>query len=56
MRHDEIHEVVLAWLEEPPVADPRDSIEEFNQVSAESLIAYLEEHGFEIVRMKGDRR
>jgi hypothetical protein len=49
---NEAREVVLAWLEEPPVADPRDGVEEFNQVSADSLIAYLEEHGFEITKMK----
>ena len=44
-------EAILAWLEEPPVADPREGVEEFNQASADSLIAYLESQGFEIVRV-----
>ena len=45
-------EAVLAWLEEPPVADPQEGIEEFNQASADALIEWLKEHGFEIVKVR----
>ena len=43
-------EVLIAWLEEPPVADPQEGVAQFNQVSADSLIAYLARHGFEIIK------
>ncbi len=46
--NEEVREAILDWLSGPPVADPLDP--EFRTVSADALIAFLEKHGFKIVR------